>query len=219
MIRALACCSQLIRWVSGRLHAQFRTSRTAQWAVRASSGLFEHGAGAESSPYVTDCSHCAEEEAEVKPLNIVLVEPEIPQNTGNVARTCACTGSVLHLVEPMGFRLTQRNLQRAGCDYWDDVEIVQWPCADAFFEAHGGDELHLFTGHVSRNYTDAAYGEGTFLLFGRESRGLDEAFIQRYLDACVRIPMCENERSLNLSNAVAIAAYEALRQQSWPNMN
>ena len=127
----------------------------------------------------------------MKPLNIVLVEPEIPQNTGNVARTCACTGSVLHLVEPMGFRLTQRNLQRAGCDYWDDVEIVQWPCADAFFEAHGEDELHLFTGHVSRNFTDVAYGEGAFLLFGRESRGLDEAFIQRYLDACVRIPMRE----------------------------
>ena len=155
----------------------------------------------------------------MKPLNIVLVEPEIPQNTGNVARTCACTGSVLHLVEPMGFRLTQRNLQRAGCDYWDDVEIVQWPCADALFEAHGEDELHLFTGHVSRNFTDVAYGEGAFLLFGRESRGLDEAFIQRYLDACVRIPMRENERSLNLSNAVAIATYEALRQQSWPNMS
>ena len=155
----------------------------------------------------------------MKPLNIVLVEPEIPQNTGNVARTCACTGSVLHLVEPMGFRLTQRNLQRAGCDYWDDVEIVQWRCADAFFEAHGEDELHLFTGHVSRNYTDVPYGEGAFLLFGRESRGLDEAFIQRYLDACVRIPMRENERSLNLSNAVAIATYEALRQQSWPNMS
>ena len=155
----------------------------------------------------------------MKPLNIVLVEPEIPQNTGNVARTCACTGSVLHLVEPMGFRLTQRNLQRAGCDYWDDVEIAQWPCADAFFEAHGGDELHLFTGHVSRSYTDVAYGEGAFLLFGRESRGLDETFIERYLDACVRIPMRENERSLNLSNAVAIATYEALRQQSWPNMS
>lgn len=84
---------------------------------------------------------------------------------------------------------------------------------------HGEDELRLFTGHVSRNYTDVAYGEGAFLLFGRESRGLDEAFIQRYLDACVRIPMRENERSLNLSNAVAIATYEALRQQSWPNMS
>ena len=154
----------------------------------------------------------------MKPLNIVLVEPEIPQNTGNIARTCACTGSVLHLVEPMGFRLTQRNLQRAGCDYWDDIEIVQWPCAEAFFEAHGEDELHLFTGHVSRNYSDVTYGEGAFLLFGRESRGLDEAFILRYLDACVRIPMRENERSLNLSNAVAIATYEALRQQGWPNM-
>ena len=80
------------------------------------------------------------------PLNVVLVEPEIPQNAGNVARTCACTGARLHLVEPMGFRLTQRQLARAGCDYWDEVDVLRWPCAAAFFEAHGQDELHLFTG-------------------------------------------------------------------------
>ena len=84
-----------------------------------------------------------------RPLNIVLVEPEIPQNTGNIARTCACTGARLHLVEPMGFRLTQKNLARAGCDYWDEVDIVRWPCAEAFFEAHAADELHLFTGQAS----------------------------------------------------------------------
>ena len=147
----------------------------------------------------------------MKPLNIVLVEPEIPQNTGNVARTCACTGSVLHLVE-MGFRLTQRNLQRAGCDYWDDVEIVQWPCADAFFEAHGEDELHLFTGHVSRNYADVAYGEGAFLLFGRESRGLDEAFIQRYLDARERAQLepleCRGHRNLRGPLPTILAEHE-----------
>mgnify|MGYP003236020434 FL=1 len=79
-------------------------------------------------------------------LNIVLVEPEIPQNTGNIARTCACVGARLHLVEPMGFRLTEKNLKRAGCDYWDDVEVVRWPCVEAFFADHGDDELHLFTG-------------------------------------------------------------------------
>ena len=135
-------------------------------------------------------------------LNIVLVEPEIPQTTGNVARTCACIGARLHLVEPMGFAVTQRNLARAGCDYWDDVDIVRWSCADEFFEAHAADELHLFTGHVSRNYTDVA----------------DEAVMQRFASACVRIPMREGMRSLNLSNSVAIAAYEALRQQGWPNM-
>ena len=146
-------------------------------------------------------------------LNVVLIEPEIPQNTGNIARTCACTGAVLHLVEPMGFRLTQRNLARAGCDYWDDVEIVRWPCADAFFEAHGTDELHLFTGRASRLYTDVAYGEGAFLLFGRESTGIDPAILDRFAERCVRIPMREGMRSLNLSNAVAVGVYEVIRQR------
>ena len=108
-------------------------------------------------------------------LNIVLVEPEIPQNTGNVARTCACIGARLHLVEPMGFAVTQRNLARAGCDYWDDVDIVRWSCADEFFEAHAADELHLFTGHVQRSFADVSYGPDAWLVFGRESRGLDEA--------------------------------------------
>lgn len=153
------------------------------------------------------------------PLHIVLVEPEIPQNTGNIARTCACTGARLHLVAPYGFALTQRNLARAGCDYWDDVDIVQWSCAEAFFEAHGTDELHLFTGHVATNYANVSYGEGAYLLFGRESRGLDEEYIARYQSQCVRIPMLAGMRSLNLSNSVAIAAYEALKQQGWPNLS
>lgn len=151
-------------------------------------------------------------------LNVVLIEPEIPQNTGNIARTCACTGAVLHLVEPLGFRLTQRNLARAGCDYWNDVEIVRWPCADAFFEAHGTDELHLFTGQASRLHTEAAYGNDAFLLFGRESAGIDPAILERYSDRCVRIPMRDGLRSLNLSNAVAIGVFEALRQQGFPNL-
>lgn len=151
-------------------------------------------------------------------LNIVLVEPEIPQNTGNIARTCACTGARLHLVEPMGFRATERNLKRAGCDYWDEVDIVRWPCADAFFEAHGADELHLFTGHAARSFADAAYSDGAFLVFGRESRGLDPAILERFSDRCVRIPMREGLRSLNLSNSVAIGVYEALRQQGFPNL-
>ena len=151
-------------------------------------------------------------------LNVVLVEPEIPQNTGNIARTCACTGAMLHLVEPMGFRLTQRNIARAGCDYWDEVEIVRWSCADEFLEAHGSDELHLFTGRTARLYTDAAYGEDAFLLFGRESSGLDPEILDRFSAHCVRIPMREGLRSLNLSNAVAIATYEALRQQAFPQL-
>ena len=151
-------------------------------------------------------------------MDIVLIEPEIPQNTGNIARTCACVGAVLHLVEPMGFRLTQRNLARAGCDYWDEVEIVRWPCANAFFEAHGADELHLFTGQATRRYTEVAFGKDAFLLFGRESAGIDQAILDRFADRCVRIPMREGLRSLNLSNAVAIAAYEALRQQGFQGL-
>lgn len=151
-------------------------------------------------------------------LNIVLVEPEIPQNAGNIARTCACVGARLHLVEPMGFRLTQRNLARAGCDYWGEVDIVQWPCADAFFEAHGNDELRLFTSQARRRFDEAAYGEDSFLVFGRESRGLDLRLIEAHAGRCVRIPMREGLRSLNLSNAAAVAAYEALRQQGWPGL-
>ena len=152
-------------------------------------------------------------------MNIVLIEPEIPQNTGNIARTCACVGATLHLVEPMGFRLTQRNLARAGCDYWDEVEIVRWACAEEFLEAHASDELHLFTGQAQRHYTDVSYDADAFLLFGRESAGIDAAILDRFAAQCVRIPMREGLRSLNLSNAVAIAAYEALRQRSFPNLS
>lgn len=151
-------------------------------------------------------------------MNVVLVEPEIPQNTGNIARTCACLGARLHLVEPMGFRLTQRNLARAGCDYWDEVEIVRWSCADEFLEAHAGDNLHLFTGQADRCYADVSYGLDDYLLFGRESAGIDPQVLKRFPDRCVRIPMREGLRSLNLSNAVAIAAYEVMRQQAFHNL-
>ena len=151
-------------------------------------------------------------------LNIVLIEPEIPQNTGNIARTCACVGARLHLVWPLGFQPTERNLRRAGCDYWDEVDIVRWPCVDEFLEAHSADELHLFTGRTQRAYTDISYGADAFLLFGRESAGIDPAILDRFADRCVRIPMREGLRSLNLSNAVAIATYEALRQQGFKGL-
>ncbi|MBQ6454578.1 MAG: tRNA (cytidine(34)-2'-O)-methyltransferase [Eggerthellaceae bacterium] len=151
-------------------------------------------------------------------LNVVLVEPEIPQNTGNIARTCACVGARLHLIEPLGFRLTQRNLSRAGCDYWDKVEVVRWPCLDAFLKEHGEDELHLFTGRAEKSYSDVLYGTEAYLVFGRESAGLDEEFMDAYEDCCVRIPMREGLRSLNLSNAVAIGVYEALRQQGFEGL-
>lgn len=148
-------------------------------------------------------------------LNIVLIEPEIPQNTGNIARTCACIGARLHLVEPMGFRLTSKNLSRAGCDYWDEVDIVRWPSAEAFFAEHDTSEIYLFTGVADRSYASVSYGPDAFLVFGRESRGLDPAVIEKRPDRCVRIPMREGLRSLNLSNAVAIASYEALRQHQF----
>lgn len=152
-------------------------------------------------------------------LNIVLVEPEIPQNTGNIARTCACIGATLHLVEPMGFRLTERNLKRSGCDYWDDVEIVRWPCIQAFLDEHEGDELYFFTGQATLGHTEPEYGEGAFLLFGRESRGLDQDVIDAHASQCVRIPMMEGQRSLNLSNAVAVASYEVLRQHGFTGLS
>lgn len=156
-------------------------------------------------------------------LNVVLIEPEIPQNTGNIARTCACVGAKLHLVEPMGFRATERNLKRAGCDYWDDVEIVRWACADEFFAAHasgalGDGRLYLFTGQAQLHFAEVTYGSDDFLIFGRESRGLDQAIIDAYAESCVRIPMCEGIRSLNLSNAVAIGVFEALRQNNYPHL-
>lgn len=149
-------------------------------------------------------------------LNIVLVEPEIPQNTGNIARTCACFGMRLHLVYPLGFVPSSRNLKRSGCDYWDKVDIVQWPCAEAFFAQCEESRLHLFTGRTTRLYTDAVYQDEDYLVFGKESAGLDESLLERYADRCVRIPMREGLRSLNLSNAVAIGAAEALRQRQFP---
>ena len=151
-------------------------------------------------------------------LNIVLVEPEIPQNTGNIARTCACFCMRLHLVAPLGFVPSERNLRRAGCDYWDKVDIVRWSCLKEFLRAHGQDRLHLFSGHTTALYTDVTYEDGDFLVFGRESTGLPQDLLERYPDRCRRIPMAEGLRSLNLSNAVAISSAEALRQSGFPGL-
>lgn len=148
-------------------------------------------------------------------LHIVLFEPEIPQNTGNIARTCACTGATLHLVEPLGFRPSERNLKRAGLDYWDDVEIVHHASTRAFLEEHEKDNLFFFTGQTDRAFSDVDYSGEVFLVFGRESRGIDPEILERYADRCVRIPMKGASRSLNLSNAAAIGVYEALRQNGF----
>ena len=160
-----------------------------------------------------------------KHLHVVLFEPEIAQNTGNIARTCAVVGATLHLVEPLGFRLTERNLKRSGCDYWDKVEIKHHASTAAFLAEYEGAEMYFFTGQSKHIYTDVAYGEkataapesedqnqDVFLIFGRESRGLDQDIIDAHADECVRIPMLEGLRSLNLSNAVAIGVYEVVRQ-------
>ena len=145
-------------------------------------------------------------------LHIVLFEPEIPQNTGNIARTCACIGATLHLVEPLGFRPSERNLKRAGLDYWDDVKIIHHASTKAFLDEHSADNLYFFTGQAERSYAEVDYAGEVFLVFGRESRGIDPEILERYAAQCVRIPMKEGLRSLNLSNAAAIGAYEALRQ-------
>lgn len=152
-------------------------------------------------------------------LNIVLFEPEIPQNTGNIARTCACVGATLHLVEPLGFRPSERNLRRAGLDYWGDVEIVHHASTAAFLDEHGGDDLYFFTGQATRSYAEVNYSGEVFLVFGRESRGIDQDILDRYEKRCVRIPMKGQARSLNLSNAAALGAYEAFRQNGFAGLS
>lgn len=148
-------------------------------------------------------------------VHVVLFEPEIPQNTGNIARTCACTGAHLHLVEPMGFRLSVKQLGRASMDYWDDVDITRWPCTEAFLGAHASDDLRFFTGRASRSLADDAFEDETYVIFGRESRGIDEGVLRRYESQCVRIPMMSGKRSLNLSNAAAVVIYDVMRRRGY----
>ena len=151
-------------------------------------------------------------------LNIVLVNPEIPQNTGNIARTCAATGAVLHLIEPLGFQLSDKYLKRAGLDYWKLMTYRVWPDMEAFLTAHPGARMHFASTKAPRGYHEATYADGDFLVFGCETRGLPETLLERVYDRCVRIPMRAEARSLNLSNSVAIVLYEALRQQQFAGM-
>ena len=149
-------------------------------------------------------------------LNLVLVEPEIPQNTGNVARTCAVTGAALHLVKPMGFRIDDRKLKRAGLDYWDKLDITYYESIQDFLDKHGQDNLFLFTTKAERAHSEVSYPKQSFLLFGKETAGLPAWLIEKYRDGAVRIPMRDTLRCLNLSNAVAVGAYECLRQWGYP---
>lgn len=144
-------------------------------------------------------------------LNIVLVEPQIPQNTGNVARTCAVTGARLHLVGPCGFTITDTKLKRAGLDYWDKLGVVEYPSLDDFLRRVDG-PMALFTTKAKRLHTDFSYQPGCYLVFGREDAGLPKSLLEQYPENCVRLPMRGGLRSLNLSNTVAVGVYEALRQ-------
>ena len=151
-------------------------------------------------------------------LNVVLVEPEIPQNTGNIARTCAATGSVLHLVKPLGFDISERAVRRAGLDYWHLVDVRVYENLDELFAKNDIRQMRLFSTKAPRAYTEANYADGCFLFFGRETRGLPEAFLEAHFESCVRIPMRTEARSLNLSNSVAVGVFEALRQQDFPHL-
>lgn len=149
------------------------------------------------------------------PFNVVLVEPEIPPNTGTTARLCGATDTVLHLVKPLGFSVDDKHLKRAGLDYWQYVKIVYWESFDEFLAAQDEKKLYFFTKKTDRPYTEARFAPGDFLVFGRETKGLPEELIRLYKDRCYTIPMSNpGIRSLNLANAASIVLYEALRQQS-----
>lgn len=152
-----------------------------------------------------------------KPLNIVLVEPQIPQNTGNIARTCAATGARLHLVKPMGFTVDDKKLKRAGLDYWHLLDITYYENLQDFFEKNSG-PFYYFTTKARHRYSDVKYPDGAYLVFGREDAGLPESLLYENPETCVRLPMRSMARSLNLSNTVAIAVYEALRQQDFDGL-
>ena len=151
-------------------------------------------------------------------INLVLVEPEIPQNTGNIARTCAATGCALHIVHPTMFEISDRTVKRAGLDYWHLVTITHYDNLDDFFEKTKGGRYFFATTKAPNRYSDVEYKDGDYILFGKETKGLPEELLQKHRESCVRIPMIDEARSLNLSNAAAIIAYEALRQNDFENL-
>ena len=153
-------------------------------------------------------------------LNIVLVEPEIPQNTGNIARTCAAMGSRLHIVKPMGFTIDDRKLKRAGLDYWHLLDITYYENLSDFFEKNAGGKFFYFSTKAEHIHSDVVYPDNAYIVFGKETKGLPEELLHDNPDSCVRIPMINNSdaRSLNLSNSVAVGVYEVLRQWGYPEL-
>ena len=151
-------------------------------------------------------------------LNIVLVEPEIPQNCGNIARTCAATGARLHLIKPLGFDISDKAVKRCGLDYWYLVDISVYENLDEYLDRNGDANIFLATTKAPRAYHEADFSQGATLMFGKETAGLPEAFRTAHYDRCIRLPMVSPARSLNLSNSVAVLTYEALRQQEFPGL-
>ena len=151
-------------------------------------------------------------------LNIVLVEPEIPSNTGNISRTCAVTGAALHLVYPLGFSIDEKHMRRAGLDYWDKLDVFEYKNLDDFFTRNEGGEFFFFSTKAKKSYTEVKYPEDAYLIFGKETKGLPEPLIFSNMERAVRIPMRKTLRCLNLSNSVALAAYEYFRQYDFKGL-
>lgn len=152
-------------------------------------------------------------------LNIVLFEPEIPANTGNIGRTCVATNTRLHLIEPLGFRLNEKAIKRAGMDYWDDLEVTTYIDYNDFLEKNPGAKIYMATTKASKVYTEAKFEPDCYIMFGKESAGIPEEILVEHKENCIRIPMVGDIRSLNLGNSVAVVLYEALRQNGFSHMN
>ena len=151
-------------------------------------------------------------------MNIVLYEPEIPANTGNIGRTCVATGTRLHLIEPLGFRLNEKTVRRAGMDYWEHLDVTRYDDWTDFLERNPGAKIYMATTKAKHVYTEVSYEPDCYIMFGKESAGIPEEILVQHPDECVRIPMLGETRSLNLANSVAIVLYEALRQQDFVNL-
>lgn len=150
-------------------------------------------------------------------LNIVLHEPEMPANTGNIGRTCVATGARLHLIEPLGFRINDKMIKRAGMDYWDKLDVTTYVSYEDFLEKNPGAKIYMATTKSKQTYTDVHFEEDCYIMFGKESAGIPEEILLDNKETCIRIPMLDEIRSLNLSNSVAIVLYEALRQNGFPD--
>lgn len=152
-------------------------------------------------------------------MNIVLLEPEIPANTGNIGRTCVATDTVLHLIDPLGFQLNEKMIKRAGMDYWDQLDVRRYINFKDFLEKNNNPQIFMATTKSKQSYTDVSYPENAYIMFGKESGGIPEEILKDYKETCVRIPMAGDTRSLNLSNSVAIVLYEGLRQNNFKGLN